>query len=674
MSRIGRYELLRKIGRGGMAQVFLGRRRGPGGVEKLLAVKCIRPERTGDPRFVQMFVTEARLSMTMAHRNIVQVFDFGRAGEQLFLAMEYVEGVDLGTALAVLRKDGRTMDPLLAAFICLEACQALDYAHSLRSPDGQTLGIVHRDVTPRNVLLSIAGEVKLVDFGIATALDELASDGRVRGTPAYMSPEQSSGEQVDGRSDVFSLGLVLWETLAGKRAYAFDDSWERLRAARSAEVPPLPDTVPEALRAIVRRATAAEPDQRYSDARSMQLELDAFVIQARASGGGEPPTHRIAAWIRELLPTQSGQSPEQLDIEAEQPGDVVTFLEDGERGLAESLTHSTLVTAVTETGDTVTGDTVTRDTVSSDRAAPKEPRPAGVSVVMSGTLIVDGRTDSESATDRDTTGEPAPREPTVVPEIASGSPPAQSRRRWLITAALAAVVLAALGWGLSGMSSSEAEQSASVGAERGDTIGSPQPRADQPVRAVLPAVAPDGSPPAVAPDGSPPAVAPDGSPPAVAPDGSPPAVAPDGSPPAVAPDGSIDAAPVTAHEDSPSSPAEVDARGVRDAAVRPRPESSDNRPSRTRRTDAGRGAATASPAPSAAQVAHGTVKISATPWARVRVIGHSASCDETPCVLQLPPGTHRIHLVNPVAQLSKELRVSVASGQTKVVSANLSTP
>ena len=239
MARIGRYELLRPLGRGGMAEVFLARRRGPGGVEKQLAVKRIRRERTGDPRFVEMFVTEARLSMGLAHKNIVQVFDFGRVGDELFLVMEYVAGVDLGTALAGVRTGGDpagsssdgALDPLLAAFVGMEACQALDYAHRWRSPDGEPGGIVHRDVTPGNVLLSVSGEVKLADFGVA---DDLAADvggRRLRGTPAYMSPEQARGERLDGRADVFSLGLVLWQALTGRRAYPQRDPVQILEAA-----------------------------------------------------------------------------------------------------------------------------------------------------------------------------------------------------------------------------------------------------------------------------------------------------------------------------------------------------------------------------------------------------------------------------------------------------------
>src|SRR4051812_25419238 len=193
MSRaLGRYELLRPIARGGMAEVYLARRRAAG-VEKWLVVKRMRPERVGDPRFLELFVREARLSMSLAHQNIVPVFDFGRIDDQVFIAMERVEGKDLGSSLA---HAGQPLPPLLAAFVAAECCQALDYAHHRRGPDGAALGIVHRDVTPRNVMLSWSGEVKLTDFGIAALAGEKSS---VIGTPGYMAPEQARGEPLDSR-------------------------------------------------------------------------------------------------------------------------------------------------------------------------------------------------------------------------------------------------------------------------------------------------------------------------------------------------------------------------------------------------------------------------------------------------------------------------------------------
>src|SRR5690242_3937961 len=252
MSRaLGRYELLRPLARGGMGEVYLARRRAAG-VEKWLVVKRMRPERAGDARFLDLFMREARLTMSLAHQNIVPVFDFGRIDDQVFLAMERVEGKDLGSSLA---RAGAPLSPLVAAFIAAECCQALDYAHHRRGPDGALLGIVHRDVTPRNVLLSWSGEVKLTDFGIAA----LAGDARgsAVGTPAYMAPEQARGEPCDARADVYAVGLVLREALTGKRARGDADREATLAAARDGTLEPWDLEGP--LREIVDRATAKTP-------------------------------------------------------------------------------------------------------------------------------------------------------------------------------------------------------------------------------------------------------------------------------------------------------------------------------------------------------------------------------------------------------------------------------
>src|SRR5690606_10307553 len=278
MSRaLGRYELLRPLARGGMGEVYLARRRAAG-VEKWLVVKRMRPERAGDTRFLDLFMREARLSMSLAHQNIVPVFDFGRIDDQVFLAMERVEGKDLGSSIA---KAGKGMPPLLAAFIAAESGQALDYAHHRKGPDGTNLGIVHRDVTPRNVLLSWSGEVKLTDFGIAA----LAGDGPTKliGTPAYMAPEQARGEPTDVRADVYAVGMVLREALTGERGRRGDDRETVLAAAQQGKLDPWPEGFDSPLRPIVDKATATNRDDRYPDARAMLEELDAFIVAERAA-------------------------------------------------------------------------------------------------------------------------------------------------------------------------------------------------------------------------------------------------------------------------------------------------------------------------------------------------------------------------------------------------------
>ncbi|MGN6107579.1 MAG: serine/threonine-protein kinase, partial [Kofleriaceae bacterium] len=293
MAALGRYELLRPLARGGMADVYLARRR-VAGVEKRLVIKRLRRDRHRDPRFLDMFVREAQLSMSLVQQNIVPVFDFGRIGDDVFLAMEHIDGKDLGSTLAVDR--GAGLPPVLAAFIAAECCHALDHAHRRKDP------VIHRDVTPRNVLLSWDGEVKLADFGIAAAVGG-ATGGF--GTPGYMAPEQASGAPVDARADVYALGLVLWEALLGDHVRPASDRVAALAAARSGDLPALPTSVPPALAAIVERATLRDPAARFATARDMAEALDAFIVAERTRDGGASPAKRLA----ELLRARWGDDP-----------------------------------------------------------------------------------------------------------------------------------------------------------------------------------------------------------------------------------------------------------------------------------------------------------------------------------------------------------------------------
>ena len=338
MSRaLGRYELLRPLARGGMAEVFLARRRA-GGVEKLLVVKRVRPERAGDARFLDLFVREARLSMSLTHQNIVPVFDFGRSGDQVFLAMERVEGKDLGSSL---QHATGLMPPLVAAFVAAECCQALDYAHRRKAPDGTALGIVHRDVTPRNVLLSWSGEVKLTDFGIAAVTGD--STSRLFGTPAYMAPEQARSEPLDARADVYAIGLVLREAVTGCRPRGGADLETLIANARAGELEPWPAhvTVPEALRAIVDRATAPTAADRFPDAQAMLGELDTFIVADRASIKGSSPARQLEAWLEATWGTDRTE-----DTSGELPSDaeLLSFVDDFE-AIGAGTSRSLLATA-----------------------------------------------------------------------------------------------------------------------------------------------------------------------------------------------------------------------------------------------------------------------------------------------------------------------------------------
>jgi len=348
MSRAGRYELLRPLARGGMAEVFLARRRAAG-VEKLLVVKRIRPERAGDARFLDLFVREARLSMSLAHQNIVPVFDFGRAGDQVFLAMERVEGKDLGSSLA--RPGAGPLPPLLAAFVGAECCQALDYAHQRRGADGVLLGIVHRDVTPRNVLLSWSGEVKLTDFGIAALAGE--STTKLIGTPAYMAPEQARGEPLDARADVYAVGLVIREALTGARARPGDDRDALVAAARRGELAPWPDAPqPAELVEIIDRATAADRDARFPDTRALLAALDAFIVGERATNRGDAPARQLAAWLAAAWVGDREDPP--LD-----PAELLELSPDDLGAMGTGTEHSMAATAADDHDPIVAPTTVT---------------------------------------------------------------------------------------------------------------------------------------------------------------------------------------------------------------------------------------------------------------------------------------------------------------------------
>ena len=344
MSRaLGRYELLRPLARGGMAEVYLARRRAAG-VEKWLVVKRMRPERANDARFLDLFVREARLSMSLAHQNIVPVFDFGRIDDQVFIAMERIEGKDFGSSLTRAAQNAQPLPPVLAAFVAAECCQALDYAHRRRGPDGTALGIVHRDVTPRNVLLSWSGEVKLTDFGIASLAGE---EAKVIGTPAYMAPEQARGESLDPRADVYAVGMVLREALTGMRPRPGDEREATLAAARRGELVPWPEGFTSPLVAIVDRATSLDREARFADARSMLEELDEFIVGERAQKKSDAPARKLSAWLADLWKEEREET--AID-EAIEGNHLVSFLDDGALDVVGTGTMKSMAVTSSDAG------------------------------------------------------------------------------------------------------------------------------------------------------------------------------------------------------------------------------------------------------------------------------------------------------------------------------------
>jgi len=304
----GRYLIFDFIGKGGMAEIYLARQKTELGAARLCVVKKILPELATHSTFGDMLVHEAKLAARLSHTNVVQVFDLGRADNRLFIAMEYVEGFDLND---LLRRCARAAVPLpfeLAVHVVREALKGLDYAHRRMDDEGKPLGIVHRDVSPSNLLLSFDGEVKVCDFGIARANDTLSNgsapvelDEALKGKAGYMSPEHARGEAVDARSDVYAAGIVLWELAAGRRMYRMGEGRASLLdQARQGEPPSLPEKgLPseDKLRGILSKALAADRSARYASAAAMQRDLDDYV----ASAGLMPSPLRLGEWLEKTF-------------------------------------------------------------------------------------------------------------------------------------------------------------------------------------------------------------------------------------------------------------------------------------------------------------------------------------------------------------------------------------
>jgi serine/threonine protein kinase len=304
--QFGKYMLFERIGRGGMAEVYKGRISGPQGFERVFVVKRILSHLSDDPTFIKMFVEEAKLSARLNHPNIVQIFELGSVEGEYFISMEYIRGRDLAETMRAIWKTMGPPRPELVAYIGREACRALAYAHSLTDESGRPLGMIHRDVSPSNIMLSYEGAVKLLDFGIAKALGEAPEDtktGTMKGKYAYMAPEQTEGENVDHRIDIFSCGIVLHEVLTGRRLFKGSNDVLTIERVRRCEVPPPSrqnPAVPPELDAIVLKALAKDRDQRFANAADMADALDDVVHNARFQ-----PTH-LAQVLYDLFPIEGG--------------------------------------------------------------------------------------------------------------------------------------------------------------------------------------------------------------------------------------------------------------------------------------------------------------------------------------------------------------------------------
>ena len=288
--RFGQYTLLEHVATGGMAEVWKARMRGVEGFQKTVAIKRILPHMTDNAEFVGMFIDEAKLAAQLTHPNIVHIYDLGKIGRDYYIAMEYVDGKDLRSLLNAARRKGMGMPLGLGLLIAARVASALDYAHRKRDFEDRELGLVHRDVSPQNVLLTAEGDVKLCDFGIAKAVSKVGQTqmGALKGKLQYMSPEQAWGRPVDARSDLFSLGAVLFEMVTGERLFTGESEISVLEAVRQGRTraprqvdPSLPREVDE----IVARALAVDPKDRFQTAGEMKQRLEAALAALSPATG-----------------------------------------------------------------------------------------------------------------------------------------------------------------------------------------------------------------------------------------------------------------------------------------------------------------------------------------------------------------------------------------------------
>lgn len=283
-TQLGDYQLLEKIAQGGMAQVFKAKTVDPNGIERLVVVKRILPHISSDPEYISMLIDEAKIAVNFNHGNIAQIYDLGRVGSDYFIAMEYVDGKTIGQIVREFKEREKPIPIEVIAYCISELCWGLDYIHHKKGVDGQDLGVVHRDISPQNIIVSYSGTVKLIDFGVSKAMDKLSvtESGVLKGKFAYMSPEQAEGDIIDNRSDIFSVGVLLWELLTQERLFKRKTNQETLKAVKSATfVPPSKyrKDIPADLERIVEKALKRRKEQRYHTAGELADDLTRFLLK-----------------------------------------------------------------------------------------------------------------------------------------------------------------------------------------------------------------------------------------------------------------------------------------------------------------------------------------------------------------------------------------------------------
>lgn len=309
-----RYQIQKKLDMGGMAEIFLGKAVSIGGIERTVAIKRVLPSLTKNEQFIGMFLDEARLSMQLTHANIVQVFDVGRSSGTYFIVMEFVDGYNLRRVFQKASEVGYRIPLEIATYMIADVCKGLAHAHEKINDAGEHLHIVHRDLSPPNILVSQSGEVKITDFGLAKALSHVSQTdpGVVKGKFSYLSPEAAEGKPVDHRADIFAAGICLWELLSNRRLFLGKNDMETVEQVRAAEVPKLSALNPDVtsrFERILERALEKDPRKRYTSARDFGDALAQYLF----SNNLKVTSYDVAAMLQRLF-SESGiahESPEE---------------------------------------------------------------------------------------------------------------------------------------------------------------------------------------------------------------------------------------------------------------------------------------------------------------------------------------------------------------------------
>ncbi|MGO9836731.1 MAG: serine/threonine-protein kinase [Polyangiaceae bacterium] len=349
--KLDRYELLCPIAQGGMAEVWMARQTGKHGFEKLVAVKTILPKFADDERFQRMFLDEAHVSSRIEHPNVAQILDVGEEDDITYLVMEYVDGDALSTLHRAAQSHGVGIPHGILLRLLMEVCGGLHAAHELRMANGQYAGVVHRDVSPHNILVSTKGAAKLIDFGLAKARDRIADEtsaGTVKGKLRYMAPEQVLGPAVDRRADVWAVGATLYHLLSGEPPYEADTDVEVVRALMSGRPPRrLGHAVHPAVEAVVLRSLAWRPDERFATARDLQRALE----QAMHAAGLETNASDVGSFVAEHVGDRARERQEAIALGMREASE-----REGALVGARASAHLGLLTATPARTDVRTGD------------------------------------------------------------------------------------------------------------------------------------------------------------------------------------------------------------------------------------------------------------------------------------------------------------------------------